>query len=175
VRFRPGQRLSGQEITDRYFGGDSFAVRFLGTQRPAAVRGFRELRMAPYVFAGVVFVIALATMAHYLLTSAQRRRRDLAVLRALGMVPSRLRGVLGVQAVVVTVLALVVAIPVGLVGGRVLWQLTARWLYVADDVMLPALGVLGVAVVTVGAAAVLSLVAARRAAHQSPAAAFASE
>ncbi len=58
---------------------------------------------------------------HLLLTSAQRRRRDLAVLRCIGFTRRQVRAAVAWQAVTLVGVALVIGIPAGLVCGRVAW------------------------------------------------------
>ena len=60
-----------------------------------------------------------------------------------------MRQVVGVvlsQASTVVLAALVVAVPAGIIGGRVAWLLTARWLGIPAHPVVPAGLVLGVAI-----------------------------
>jgi ABC-type antimicrobial peptide transport system permease subunit len=51
----------------------------------------------------------------------RRRRRDLAVLRALGFTGRQVRATVSWMAVTVVVAALIAGIPLGVVGGRLAW------------------------------------------------------
>ena len=66
--------------------------------RPAAIINVARARSVPYVVAGVLVVLALLNLAHHLILSAPRRRRDLAVLRALGADSRWVTGVVHWQA-----------------------------------------------------------------------------
>ena len=66
-----------------------------------------------------------STIAHLLLTSVRRRRRDFAVLRALGFTRWQVRGAVGWQAGALTVAALCLGIPAGILCGRVAWRIFA--------------------------------------------------
>jgi predicted lysophospholipase L1 biosynthesis ABC-type transport system permease subunit len=68
-------------------------------------------------------VLALPTMVHLLLTSVRRRRRDLAVLRAIGFTRRQIQATGAWQAVVLTGAALVIGIPAGIVCGRLAWRI----------------------------------------------------
>ena len=63
-------------------------------------------------------MLAVATMTHVLLTSARRRRRDLAMLKALGLVRRQVLGVVEWQAVTLAATALLFGVPLGLLAGR---------------------------------------------------------
>jgi ABC-type lipoprotein release transport system permease subunit len=57
-----------------------------------------------------------------LATSVSRKRRELALLRALGFTPNQVRATVGWHASTIAALALVVGIPVGVLAGRWLWH-----------------------------------------------------
>src|SRR5439155_20129368 len=65
---------------------------------PAEVENLRRIDTLPYVLAGLLGLLALATIAHALVTSVRRRRRDLAILKTLGFVRSQVRGAVAWQA-----------------------------------------------------------------------------
>jgi ABC-type lipoprotein release transport system permease subunit len=62
----------------------------------------------------VLALLAVGTLAHVLLTGVQRRRRDLAVLKILGLLRSQLLRVVSWQASALAAVALLVGLPVGL-------------------------------------------------------------
>ena len=82
--------------------------------------------------------------------AARRRRRELALLKALGLTRRQMRGIVGVQTLVLLVIAIVVGIPVGIAAGHLLWDGFAASLGVAPVVEVPIvallLGVVGLLV-----------------------------
>ena len=92
-----------------------------------------------------------------LAASVRRRRRDLALLKALGFTPRQLAAAVAWQATVTAVVGVVVGIPLGIVVGRELWTLFARNINAVPD---PTVPVLSVFLVGLGALVFANLVAA---------------
>jgi hypothetical protein len=111
-------------------------------QRPADVNNYARIKSTPLVLAGVLALLAVATVAHLLVTSVRRRRRDLAVLKTLGFVRRQVSAAVAWQATIVVALALLVGLPLGVAVGRGAWLFFATRLGVASDPQLPLLGVL---------------------------------
>jgi ABC-type lipoprotein release transport system permease subunit len=87
----------------------------------------------------------------------RRRRRELALLKALGFTQRQLSTSIGWQATVAAVIGCVAGIPLGVVIGRQLWILFARSINVVPSSTVP---VLTVVLVGVGAIVFANLVAA---------------
>ena len=96
--------------------------------RPTDLVDFGRVRSLPYVLAGILAALAAATIAHLVVSSVRRRRRDLALLKTVGLVSSQLRAVVVWQALTISGFALAVGVPLGIAAGR--WI----WLLFADDV-----------------------------------------
>jgi hypothetical protein len=111
-------------------------------QRPADVNNYARITATPLALAGVLALLAVATVAHLLVTSIRRRRRDLAVLKILGFVRRQVSATVAWQATIVVALALLVGLPVGLAAGRWAWLFFAARLGVAPDVQVPLLPML---------------------------------
>jgi ABC-type antimicrobial peptide transport system permease subunit len=94
-------------------------------QRPSDIRDYAGVRDTPLLLGIVLALLAVATMTHVLLTSTRRRRRDLAMLKALGLVRRQVLGVVEWQAVTLAATALVFGVPLGIVAGRWAWVLFA--------------------------------------------------
>jgi putative ABC transport system permease protein len=97
----------------------------------------------------------LLTLGHALATSARRRSRETATLRALGL--SRRGGaeILMVQAATIVIVALVSGVPLGFLLGDRIWTVLAEDAHVIVETIVPAGGVaIFVAAVTVLAAIV---------------------
>jgi hypothetical protein len=140
-----------------------------GPSTPADLINFGQIQDLPLLLGLALGALALMTLGHLLLTSARRRRRDLAVLRALGLTPRQVRAVVIWMAVMYAATALLVGVPMGIVAGRLAWDAFAVRLGLPPvSVIQPA----WVAVLIAGALALAALVAAipaRSATRQAPA------
>jgi ABC-type antimicrobial peptide transport system permease subunit len=73
----------------------------------------------------VLAVLAAVTLAHVLLTGVRRRRRDLAVLKTLGLTRGQLLRVVSCQASALAAVALLVGLPLGALAGQWSWAVFA--------------------------------------------------
>jgi ABC-type lipoprotein release transport system permease subunit len=89
------------------------------------VANFGQVRNLPQLLAGLLGVLAAATMAHLLVSAIRRRRRDLAILKALGIVPRQVSAAIAWQATTVALVALLLGLPLGLAAGRSAWDVVA--------------------------------------------------
>jgi hypothetical protein len=171
VRFRPSA-VTGQAQLDSFAAREARLGPFLtvGPATPADVANFGRVQSLPLLLGGVLSLLALLTIAHLLLTSVRRRRRDFAVLRTLGFTRRQVRGAVSWQAGALTGAALGIGIPAGILCGRLAWRLFAGQLGIVPAAVVP-LATLGVLVpvalaLAVAIAAVPGESAARaRAAH----------
>jgi ABC-type antimicrobial peptide transport system permease subunit len=102
-----------------------------------------------------------------LLTSVRRRRRDLALLKALGFTRRQLSELVAWQSTVSVAIGVVIGLPLGIVFGRAMWDLFAHELFAIPD---PTVPVLATGLVAVGSLLLANLIAAipgRRAANTS--------
>jgi len=157
------------EVQKTVFGGDPQGGLVLGPQRPNDVASYAHLKRTPLVLVGLLVLLAVATLAHLLVTAVRRRRKDLAMLRTLGCRAAQVRRVVLVQATTLVALALVVAVPVGVIAGRVLWAATARWLGVPVRQVVPGGEIAAVVLGAFGVGAIAALVPAIRAGRVDPA------
>jgi hypothetical protein len=95
-------------------------------QRPGDIKNYTEIRDTPLILALVLALLAVGTLTHVLTTGVRRRRRDLAVLKSLGFTRSQLRAVVAWQATALTVGALVIGGPAGVIAGRWTWAVFAN-------------------------------------------------
>jgi hypothetical protein len=168
VRLRPGAdraaftaRLADLELND--------------TAAPTEVGNLAQLRRLPAVLAALLAAVAVASLANALTVAVRRRRRDLAVLRALGFTRRQAGATVGWMATVTAAIGLLVGVPLGIAAGSVVWRLVAGGLHVADDARVPALLAAVVAVTTVLLANLVAAVPAWRAARVRPAIALRAE
>ena len=89
------------------------------------VSNLANVRRLPYLLAGFLVVLGLGAAAHALLTVSRRRRKELAVLRAIGLTPGQTGACVAWQAVVVAGIALIIGLPLGLIVGRQAWRAVA--------------------------------------------------
>jgi hypothetical protein len=123
---------------------------------PSDVNNLDEVERLPWALAAFLAVIGALAAVHALVSTVRLRRRELAVLRALGFQRWQLGATLAWQATSIAVIGLVVGIPLGLVAGRLVWGAVARGIGVADHPVTPALAI---GVVVVAALAVANLAA----------------
>jgi ABC-type lipoprotein release transport system permease subunit len=128
-------------------------------EKPAVIINVARVRAVPYVIAVILGVLVLVNLAHQLIVSGQRRRRDLAVLRSLGADGRWASGVVHHQASAFTVAVALGGLPVGIVAGRVVYRAFVGRIGALDAVTLP----VGVLVATlIGLLVLANVVAAPR-------------
>jgi ABC-type lipoprotein release transport system permease subunit len=101
------------------------------------VANFGQVRNLPQILAGLLAALAAATVAYLLVSSIRRRRRDLAILKTLGLVPGQVSAVIAWNATTVVVAALAIGLPVGVVAGRWTWTYVASQLGVLPRPTVP--------------------------------------
>lgn len=142
-------------ISDELGTWDVEGVRpfvYPGPVRPATVADVAAMRAVPVALAGV-FALAMAASLGLGITVATRaRRRELALLRALGATGRQLRASVRWHALVVVATGLVVGLPLGTALGRASYRAFATGLGTLPDpvVSLSWIGVLVVATMGTG-------------------------
>jgi putative ABC transport system permease protein len=106
-------------------------------KRPVDILNYTRIQTTPLALAGLLALLAVATVAHLLVTSIRRRRRDLAVLKTMGFVRRQVSAAVAWQATTLVVLALVVGLPLGAAAGRWVWQVFAERIGIAPDPRIP--------------------------------------
>ncbi|MDP8937151.1 MAG: ABC transporter permease, partial [Actinomycetota bacterium] len=112
VRFAPG--LSGEAAVARLQERLGEHAEIQPSSLPADVAYLRNVRALPKALAGFLVLLGVGALGHVLATAVRRRRRDLAVLRAVGFRPLQVAGCVAWQAVTVSVVALALGIPLGI-------------------------------------------------------------
>ncbi|MEY2415394.1 MAG: putative transport system permease protein, partial [Ilumatobacteraceae bacterium] len=90
--------------------------------RPARILNFGRVRSVPQIVEAFAALLTLLVLLHSLATVASRRRHDLSVLRAIGMRPKQARRVLWWHGGILAAMAVAIGLPLGVVGGRLLWH-----------------------------------------------------
>jgi ABC-type lipoprotein release transport system permease subunit len=85
-----------------------------------------KLQRLPLLLAAFLGVLAVTAVGHAVATAVRRRRRDLAVLRAIGFTRWQARSIALTQAVVLALVGVVFGVPLGLALGRSLWRSVAE-------------------------------------------------
>jgi hypothetical protein len=125
VRWRAGtDAAAAARAITRIGGQDLFPIP---ATLPVVVADLSRIEDLPLALAGFFALLACATVAHALVTTVRRRRRDLAVLRSIGFTRRQTRGAIAWQATLLAIAGVVVGVPLGIAAGRLAW----RWL--ADD------------------------------------------
>jgi FtsX-like permease family len=142
--------------------GDLYQVpRVLGAQ----IVNAGQMGSQPVVLAIALAVGVLLSLTTTILAAAWRRRRELAVLKALGLTRRQLRIIVTVQTLILLLIAVVVGIPVGIAAGHLLWDNFAASLGVVPVVVVPlaalVVGVIALLLVGTALATIPALVAAR--------------
>jgi predicted lysophospholipase L1 biosynthesis ABC-type transport system permease subunit len=157
---------------DREAAIESVRRDFSGSIREAIpqvdVRNLGRLRRVPLLIAGLIGLLALATVIHALVTMLQRNRTTLAVLAALGFTRRQRRGVAVFASMALVLIGVVIGIPFGLVLGQRIWRsvsdgidLPSSWALPWTTLVLASLGALVLA-------AVVALLASRRTVRMTP-------
>jgi len=132
---------------------------------PVQVREIDDVRVLPLVLGGSLILIAVAAVGQTLLITLRWRRRDVAILRVLGMTPGQSRSVVLAQSLIYVLTGLVVGIPVGLAVGRTLWRIAADIMPLRYEPPVPVWALLLVVPAGLLAAVVLSAAPGHRAAR----------
>ena len=142
----------------RSLGGGTEEFRVVGVQRPADVVDLERVRTTPVVLAGLLALLGAATVAHALVTTIRRRRRELAMLKTLGFTRRQVSASIAWQASTIAVVAVVVGVPLGVAVGRTLWAVLARSIGVVAEPSVAWLAVaLALPVLVLGANAVAAV------------------
>jgi ABC-type lipoprotein release transport system permease subunit len=123
---------------------------------PAPISSLVRVRWVPYVLAALLGLLVVLTITQTLLSSLRARRRDLAVVSALGGAPRLLRGAVHWQATLVTLVPAIIGIPLGVIAGRLVFKALADDIGALDGADFP---LVSVAAVVVGVVLVANLVA----------------
>jgi putative ABC transport system permease protein len=143
IRFHPGVDAASArfELEKRI---RPFGLGIQPPNTPGDLLNFGRSKNLPFVLSGLLALLAAATLAHALVSSISRRRRDLAVLKGLGMIGRQVGGTIRWQASTMLLVAIAVGVPAGVAFGRWLWDAYAQQLGVLSVPRAPlrAIGVL---------------------------------
>jgi ABC-type antimicrobial peptide transport system permease subunit len=98
---------------------------FSPPQPDETVTILQDLSALPTALGGFLALLAAGAVGYALTTALRRRRRELAVLRALGLTGRQARLVIVTQATLLAAVGLLAGIPLGLAVGRAVWRAVA--------------------------------------------------
>jgi hypothetical protein len=154
------------EIRDQLPGWDPYDAPpevFTDPVRPATVVDVDSMRQVPVLLAGAFAVTMAASVVAGIASGTRARRRELAIVRALGGTPRQIRASVRWHAIVVVALGLAVGLPIGVIVGRVAFAAFARDLGAAPRPFVPILLVIVTILVVLAIGLAAAVMPARRA------------
>ena len=106
-------------------------------QRPNGVTNYASIDGTPAVLAALLAVVSTAVLGQFIVVSGRRRRRDFAILKALGLLRRQVSAITAWQVSTLTGLALLAGLPLGVAAGRWSWALFARGLGIPAAAITP--------------------------------------
>jgi ABC-type lipoprotein release transport system permease subunit len=123
-------------------------------RRPHEVNAYGQVTWTPILLSGILGLLAAGALAHALVSSVRRRRREIGILKTLGFTRAQVATAMSWQSSSLVLVVLLIGLPVGALAGRWTWALYAGQLGVATDSLVPWL-VLALAVPVALAAGIL--------------------
>jgi len=93
---------------------------------PISLVNFGEAVDFPLIFGIILGAFGAATLAHMLVVSVARRRREIGLLKVLGFVDSQVGSIVAWQATTLAGIGIIVGAPLGIVIGRAVWSAFAN-------------------------------------------------
>jgi ABC-type lipoprotein release transport system permease subunit len=125
IDMAPGSSADARRVAARIIAanpdGDPGGTYQLGPQRGAAIANASQMGSQPLALALGLAAAAVLTLGLTVLASVRQRRRQLAVLKTLGLGRRQLRAIVAWQESVTLVIAAVVGVPLGVAAGRWAW------------------------------------------------------
>jgi len=143
--------------------------------RPRDLEELAEVESLPAILGGIVALLAAATLAHTLITSVRRRQREIAVLKTLGFRRRQIALAVVWQTTTLVAVALLIGLPLGLLLGRLAWNVFAENLGTVATSAVPVVTTLVAIPVTLAFANIVAAVPAWLAGRTRPAAALRAE
>jgi len=125
--------------------------------RPEVIVNSSSIETIPTVLGAGLGGGAVVALGITLIASVRRRRRDLAIMRTLGLSGRQLATVVAWQATTAVAIGTVVGVPLGILVGRLLWDVFANGIHAIPAPTVPALTV---TVIAVGSLVLANVVAA---------------
>jgi len=147
----------------------------VGPQPPGPIRNVGRVRPIPVALAVLMGVLAVVTVVNVLFTSIRRRRRQLAVMRAVGADRGWVGSICRWQAIAFTIVPAAIGSVLGVVAAAALFRRFADSIGAVDDASVPFIILAAMTVALVAIGVLTATLSAARELHHSPAAALRSE
>jgi hypothetical protein len=141
---------------------------------PTAVTNLDRVRSIPFLVAAVVGGLAVVSLGHQLLVAVRRRRVDLAVLRTFGASRRGVTRVIHLQATIIALVVLALAVPLGIAAGTSIYRPFVERIGARQDLVVPGGWVVAALTAWIVLANLVAAVPARRARRTAPAQVLAS-
>jgi ABC-type lipoprotein release transport system permease subunit len=155
--------------------GRTYSNEILYPSPPTNLVNFGESINFPLIFGVIVVLFGATTLLHLLLSSLNRRRRDVGLLKSLGLYRRQVAFSVAWQTTTLAVVGIIIGVPVGIAAGRAVWSAFADNLGVATQPVVAATEIALLVVGTLVVANLLALVPAFLAARERPASLLRSE
>ena len=122
VRFVSGPRGKAaiKHYLDAYRSITALAIT------PTSLINFGEAVNFPLIFGAMLAVVGAATLAHLLVVSVSRRRREIGLLKVLGFVNRQVASAMACQTTTLALIGIIVGVPLGVVVGQATWKAFAN-------------------------------------------------
>jgi len=122
VRFVSGPR--GESAIRHYL--DAYRSTAALAITPTSLINFGEAVNFPLIFGAMLAVVGAATLAHLLVVSVSRRRREIGLLKVLGFVNRQVASAVAWQTTTLALIGIIVGVPLGVVVGQATWKAFAN-------------------------------------------------
>jgi ABC-type antimicrobial peptide transport system permease subunit len=129
----PGPR--GEATVAHYL--DTYPLYASPPITPTSLINFGEAVNFPLIFGAIVAIFGAATIAHLLVVSVSRRRRETGLLKVLGFTNRQVVSAVAWQATTLTLVGLAIGVPLGLIAGRAIWKVFAGQIGVVPVATVP--------------------------------------
>jgi putative ABC transport system permease protein len=154
ARFRPGvDRIAAVAALRKEFGPTNVTDR----QIPPVVQNLTKVQDLPPQLADLLLALAVATVAHTVVTSVRERRREIAIFKTLGFVRRQAAAVVSAQSTTFMIVALLFGVPLGYAAANWTWTALADR---AGFVPAPAIEAGALVIYAIGVLVVANVVAA---------------
>jgi putative ABC transport system permease protein len=104
---------------------------------PSSLINFGEAVNFPLIFGAMLAVFGAATLAHLLVVSVSRRRREIGLLKVLGFVNGQVASTVAWQATTLALVGVVIGVPLEVAAGQAMWRAFATNLGVIPVSVVP--------------------------------------
>ncbi len=179
IDMAPGTSADARRLVSRIASADPDGTPGstypVGPQRGAAILNAAQMGSQPLALAIGLAAAAVLALALTVLASVRQRRRQLAVLKTLGLRRGQLRAIVAWQVSIILVIAAAIGVPAGVAAGRWAWASFGSVVGFVPASTVPVLAVVLGFVALLAAGNLLAVVPALIAARTPPAAALRAE